>query len=122
MNCLKCGREIEEDNSFCPVCLGEMEKHPVSPNTVVVLPSRRGVPVKKAASPRRRTLSQQELLQKYRRRCRRLAIANAALAVLLAVVIGLFSWLYSRRKTPPRGQNYTAIPSAVNSPGTSSGS
>lgn len=122
MNCLKCGREIEEGNSFCPICLGEMEKHPVSPNTVVVLPSRRGVPAKKAASPRRRTLSQQELLQKYRRRCRRLAIANAALAVLLAVVIGLFAWLYSRRKAPPTGQNYTAIPSAVNPPGTSSGS
>lgn len=121
MNCLKCGRETEEGSAFCSACLKEMEDHPVSPNTVVVLPSRRRAPVKKAMTSRRRAPTQQELLRKYRRRCRRLAVATAVLAVLLAAAIGLSLWLYSERKTPPRGQNYTAIPSAVNSPAEASG-
>lgn len=121
MNCLKCGREMEENNAFCSDCLNEMAKHPVNPNTVVVLPSHRRAPVRKTVPSRRRAPSQQELLRKYRRRCRRLAIATAVLTLLLAAAIGLSAWLYSRQKAPPRGQNYTAIPSAVNSQAEESG-
>ena len=40
MNCMKCGRETAEDQVFCPVCLEEMENHPVKPGTVVLIPSR----------------------------------------------------------------------------------
>lgn len=114
MNCLRCGREKEEGNAFCSGCLLEMEKHPVSPNTVVVLPSRRA-PVKKAPLPRRLMPTQQQLLQKARRRCRNLAIATAVLSVLLAGVIAVSAWLYFRPKAAPTGQNYTAIPSGSTS-------
>ena len=38
MGCAKCGREIEKDQVFCPVCLEEMERHPVKPGTVVYIP------------------------------------------------------------------------------------
>lgn len=115
MNCLRCGREKEEGNAFCSGCLSEMEKHPVSPNTVVVLPSRRRAPVKKVNLPRRPKPTQQQLLQKSRRRCRNLAIANAVLVLLLAGAIAVSAWLHFRPKAAPTGQNYTAIPSGSTS-------
>lgn len=115
MNCLRCGREKEEGNAFCSNCLLEMEKHPVSPNTVVVLPSHRSAPVRKGPLPRRPKPTQQQLLQKARRRCRNLAIATAVLSVLLAGVIAVSAWLYFRPKAAPTGQNYTAIPSGSTS-------
>lgn len=33
MNCLKCGREIEEGQVFCNDCLVQMAKYPVKPGT-----------------------------------------------------------------------------------------
>lgn len=123
MTCLKCGREMEPGNAFCPGCLAEMEKHPVSPNTVVVLPSRRRAQPKKAFSSRHsQEPSQRDLLRRARRRCRGLAIATTVLALLLAGVIGLGAWLYLRPKAPPTGQNYTAIPSSSSSVGETAGS
>ncbi len=111
MNCLRCGREKEEGNAFCPSCLLEMEKHPVRPNTVVVLPSHRPAVARKGNLPKRQKPTQQQLLQKARRRCRNLTIATAVLALLLAGVIAVSAWLYLKPKAAPTGQNYTAIPS-----------
>ena len=34
MNCLKCGREIEEGQVFCNDCLVQMAKYPVKPEVV----------------------------------------------------------------------------------------
>ena len=45
MNCLKCGRETQEDNVFCQACLLEMQKYPVHADTVVLLPRRKDAPV-----------------------------------------------------------------------------
>ena len=41
MDCMKCGRETENEAVFCQNCLTEMEKYPVQPNAVVSLPRRR---------------------------------------------------------------------------------
>ena len=41
MNCMKCGRELTNDGAFCVDCLLEMEKYPVDPGAVVLLPRRR---------------------------------------------------------------------------------
>ena len=41
MNCMKCGRETRDENVFCQDCLLDMEKYPVRPGTVVLLPRRR---------------------------------------------------------------------------------
>ena len=38
MVCMKCGREISGDQVFCQECLDVMEKYPVKPGTVVLLP------------------------------------------------------------------------------------
>lgn len=112
MICLKCGREMEEGNAFCDRCLTEMAKHPVRPNTVVVLPSRPRILSKKAGMNRHPEKSQRELLQKARRRCRRLAIATAVLSVLLAAAIAAGAWLVLRPKQAPTGQNYKTVTSS----------
>ncbi len=120
MICLKCGREKAEGNAFCDRCLAEMEKHPVSLNTALVLPSRRRAQPKKPGSSRHPEVSQQELLKRSRRRCRHLAIATAVLSVILAAVIGVGVWLLLRPKPVPTGQNYKAVPSSSVSGTTSS--
>ena len=40
MSCLKCGRETQESQVFCPACQKIMRNHPVKPGTVIHLPHR----------------------------------------------------------------------------------
>lgn len=41
MNCMKCGQETVDEHVFCEKCLAVMEKYPVRPGAVVMLPRRR---------------------------------------------------------------------------------
>ena len=38
MNCLKCGRKLEDGQIFCSACLENMNDYPVKPGTPVQLP------------------------------------------------------------------------------------
>ena len=38
MQCMKCGRDVEPGQVFCENCHEQMEKYPVKPGTVVILP------------------------------------------------------------------------------------
>lgn len=40
MNCLRCGKEIENEQVFCETCLADMEQQPVKPGTPIHLPRR----------------------------------------------------------------------------------
>lgn len=40
MFCMKCGKEIPEEQVFCEECLADMALHPVKPGTPVLLPVR----------------------------------------------------------------------------------
>lgn len=40
MFCMKCGKEIPEEQVFCRECLADMALHPVKPGTPVQLPVR----------------------------------------------------------------------------------
>ena len=108
MGCMKCGRDVEEGQVFCPVCLENMEKYPVKPGTPVHIPVRRqDPPVRRPA--RRRTLSPEEQLRKLRRRNRSLAIL-AALLLVASVLLGTVAvrhFLEDKGYSP--GQNYSPI-------------
>lgn len=41
MKCLRCGKDVAEEQVFCPECLADMQAHPVNPNTPVLLPDRK---------------------------------------------------------------------------------
>lgn len=87
MNCVKCGRETEEDQVFCGVCMDAAEKYPVNPTTVVHIPVRkpeeeiRRRAVKKKLPP---TLSEQN--EKLRKKLKRLRITVAVLLLACALL------------------------------------
>lgn len=85
MNCMKCGREIDAEEAFCPICLELMEKCPIRPDVVVQLPNRQESPAKKATS-RKRPLTAEEMVQKLKKRNRVLIILSA---LLLCAIIAL---------------------------------
>ena len=116
MNCMKCGREIEETQVFCPECLTEMEKYPVKPGTVVQLPTRStAAPVRKPARrrPQPNPEEQVKLLKK------RVWFLRALLALTMALLITATGFLIWRMniedvKILP-GQNYR--PEETTAPG-----
>ena len=109
MNCAKCGREIEKDQVFCPVCLEEMERHPVKPGTVVYIPKRSdGETEKKAPVRRKLPLTPEQQIRKLKRKV-------VWLRILLAVALlfcGMLSFVVGQMVTELDfyrflGQNYT---------------
>ena len=93
MNCVKCGREIPEDQVFCETCLTDMENYPVKPGTAVHSPARPAEeelpkkPVKKKYVP-----TAEELLLRTRKKLRRTRI----FAVVLLLICGSLSFLMAQ--------------------------
>ena len=85
--CLKCGRPRPENHAFCDGCRMEMEKYPVRPGVVVLLPPKE----QSKSNPRRRHAppSPEEQLTRLKKRIRSLWLA---LILLLALAGGL-GWL-----------------------------
>lgn len=118
MNCLKCGRDIEAGQVFCPDCLAEMEKYPVKPGTVIQLPSRPETPVQRK-QPRKRTLSPDEQLLQLKKRCRRLTIVLVLLALITAFLgFVASSAIYKLDIQRFWGQNYSAASAETTEPET----
>ena len=83
MNCVKCGREIGEDQVFCELCLSEMETYPVKPGTAIHIPARQPVEeAKKTRTKRVVVLTPSEQVLKLKKKVRRLRIAVAVLLLL----------------------------------------
>lgn len=108
MNCMKCGREVENEQAFCEDCLVDMEKYPVPPGTAVHLHLRREAPVIRR-QPRRRKLTPSEQVPILKRRIRVLTIALAvAVLLFLASLYPAVNYFIRHYNLRP-GQNYTAI-------------
>ena len=93
MNCIKCGRDVGENQVFCELCLGEMEDYPVKPGTAVHIPAR---PVenepKKNQLKRRPVLTPSEQVLRLRKKVLRLRI----LAAVLLLICGGLCFLIGR--------------------------
>lgn len=114
MNCLKCGRETPSEQVFCHDCLLEMEKHPVKPGTVVLLPRQRDTAAQKKAQ-KRRTIPLEEQVKVLKRRVRILTAA----ALLFAVLMLLFAFPAIEHLMEGRfkkGQNYKAVTTTTTEP------
>ena len=106
--CPKCGRDAAENMAFCEECLAEIEKYPVKPGVVVLLPQH-----EKAAkpSPKRRynPAPPEEQLSKLKKRT-----AALTLALILALgAAGVFGWMaatdfLNEPETKLPGQNYSS--------------
>ena len=114
MNCMKCGRETNSENVFCQECLLDMEKYPVQPGSVVLLPRRRESYVIKK-TPRRHIPSPEEQIKLLRKW---LMILSIVLAVAITAIVFMFrpTMHYVMDQHFEIGQNYnTVIPTTVTS-------
>ena len=111
MNCIKCGRETAGEDVFCQECLTEMDKYPVQPGTVVLLPRRKeSSSVKKAA--KRHTPSPEEQIAVLRNR---ISILVLLLVISIAAIALMFkpTMHYVQDEHYEIGQNYSSVtPSA----------
>ena len=110
MACMKCGREVPEDQAFCETCLADMARHPVKPGTVILLPNQKKTPTKKPLLRRKPALPPEELVPVLKKRLWRLRI----LVLVLILAIGALTYVTSRAITELDiqrllGQNYSTI-------------
>ena len=89
MNCVKCGREIPEDQVFCEHCLAEMERYPVNPYTAIHIPARPQEEIVKKPVKRKHIPTAEELLLKTRKKLRR----NRIVVAMLLLICGVLSFV-----------------------------
>ena len=110
MNCMKCGRDIEEGQVFCEKCLEAMKQYPVRPGIVIQLPHRKeGAPVKKPYVRRRGEILLEEQIRRLKKRLIRLRIAFAVIIVLFAGFVAAAAYHLIEDDHILPGQNYSLI-------------
>lgn len=109
MNCIKCGREFDSDQAFCPHCLEQMEKSPVRPDTIINLPNRPDLSQKKPA-PRKRVRTPEEQIRNLKKINMYLIVGlclmTLAAGMLTMMSIDIFKQLDMQRLL---GQNYSTV-------------
>ena len=109
MYCMKCGKEVKENQVFCDACLVIMEKYPVKPGTHIQLPHR---PVSTAGKPvtRKRILTPEEQVQRLRRSVKSLAVALACSILALGLTVTLLARTVTEyRESASIGKNYNTV-------------
>lgn len=115
VNCMKCGKQIEDTQVFCDDCLEKMKQYPVKPGTVVQLPYRaEEAPVKKPVA-RKKVLTSEEQLARQRKIIQGLSAGIAALVVALSLTAAALGRSLQLQKSGEQnqiiGRNYsTAAP------------
>lgn len=112
MNCMKCGREFEGDQAFCPACLETMSQYPVKSDVVVTLPKRTDS-VPKKTSIRRKIRTPEEQIERLKRKNRRLTILLCLVSVI-ALLLGCLAVGVLRELDVQRflGKNFTTVETA----------
>ena len=121
MQCMKCGRDVENGEVFCAECQEIMAKYPVKPGTVVQLPHRTVETAAKKQQLRRRPASPEEQLVVLKRILRKLAL-TLLVSVVLCIGLGYYAvtQLLEDNEKPAVGQNYyvaTTAPETTETPG-----
>lgn len=107
LNCIKCGRETVDEQVFCVECQLEMQRYPVRPGTVVQLPNRKEETTPKK-SPRKKTISPEEQLEKLKKQVRTLWL-SLILVSLLAAALAVPTYQHWKEGQKKIGQNYTTV-------------
>lgn len=110
MQCMKCTRDVEEQQVFCEECRLDMEKHPVRPGTVVLLPHRKeNNYVKKTYSKRRAVPTPEEQIKRLKTYLRVTIILLLVTLVALAMLVYPTVKILLEEQSFALGQNYTSI-------------
>lgn len=103
MNCMKCGKETEGNEVFCPECQELMKQYPVKPGVVVHIPTQ---PAKKQVH-HRRTVTPEEQVRKLTRQIHVLRLL-VTLACGVALFFGLLAFdILEKSNMRLLGQNYS---------------
>ena len=105
MYCMKCGREVSEDQVFCPECLELMEQDPIKIATPVHIP-RQPSP---GSAPRRPTLHTEEDMRRLERVADRLRAWVILLATALVLVVMACYYNSYAGGTDELGKNYSVV-------------
>ena len=110
MFCLRCGREIKDEDSqvYCPACLSDMERNPVPQGVPIQLPNRFPAPAPKKAS-RKRELKPEEQVIRLRRANRWLTMGLIVTALALAAAVLLLLSYPKDPEDPPLGRNFRTV-------------
>ena len=110
MNCIKCGRDIGEDQVFCETCLTEMENYPVKPGTAIHIPARNEEEHKKAPAKRKPILTPSEQVLRLKKKLRRTRLALVLVLLLCSGFCFLAGWLLKSADVQQvLGQNYSTV-------------
>ena len=106
MSCLRCGRDTEESQVFCKLCLEDMEKYPVKPGISIQLPSRTEADLVRKARPKIPSLEEEN--NKLIHAIRVLLLVLAALLMAFAICAGLLINALDKpeESTVPPAQNF----------------
>lgn len=117
MQCMKCGRETQNEANFCSLCLEEMAKKPVNSQVKVIIPTR-DIPSRKASSSRQQKQNSEEIIEKLQQKIHRLHAWIIFLLLLLSAVCGFVGWQYFNSEDGPIiGQNYSTVSSTTEATG-----
>ena len=107
VNCMKCGRELKDQQVFCDECLKDMERYPVKPGTPIQLPQRPAEPAARKRSGKRKNLKPEEQLPRLQSSIRWLTLALVVALIGFILSAGLVLLLLEERDNQvPIGQNY----------------
>lgn len=108
MNCIKCGRELRNEQVFCCKCQENMELYPVKPGTPVQLPVHPTNPESKPKTGRvRKVLPPEARIRKLHTTVRLLVLTLTAVLLAFAVTALLALHLLDQRdRQSPIGGNY----------------
>lgn len=109
MNCLRCGRETQDDHAFCDSCKETMKKYPVRPGTAVILPKNKESAAQRRQKRHQQAAGPQDQIKKLKKQRRRLRISVFCLSLLLTALLTAAAFYLYREKPAKPGQNYVVV-------------
>lgn len=110
MNCIRCGRETQNNQVFCGDCLQIMDRDPVKPGTAVLLPSRPAPTLAKKQVRRRKALTPEEQVLQLRKTVKRLSVTIAVLLLVFTAAIAILTnSLLDKEASQNIGRNYSTV-------------
>lgn len=108
MYCMKCGKEIGENRVFCDECLEVMSRYPVCQGTPVLLPNA-AASAEKKPTPKKRQLTAEEYLLRFRKATRWLSLALVSTLLVLGITISLLVHTLNAPTSNDIGKNYNTV-------------
>lgn len=109
VNCMKCGKEIPDNQVFCDDCLKTMQDYPIKPDAPVQIPKRPATVQEVPITPLDQEAAATAQLRQLRRMVRWLTAIIAILSLLLCGTAFLLLRALDTPVVSNIGKNYTTI-------------